>query len=196
MRHTNRTLIDLDALVTLFHHGIAKAHDLLHLGLPTALLHDRCRPGGPWQHLLPGILLLTPARPSRPQRIQAALTYAGDQALVTGLDALHLHGIHTIPATGPIHVLVPRHHQPDIPADLLITRTRTMPKPTLRKSFLTAPPARALSDAAHHLSPRALTPLLAEALKSGVSPTGLHTRGSPSLTAALATPPIPEQRGR
>ncbi|PRY42496.1 hypothetical protein [Umezawaea tangerina] len=196
MRNTNRTLIDLDALATLFHHGIARAHDLIQLGLSTALLHHRCRPGGPWQHLLPGILLLTPTRPSRPQRIQAALTYAGHQALVTGLDALHLHGIHTIPATGPIHVLVPLHQQPDIPVDLRITRTRTMPKPTLRKSFLTAPPARALSDAAEHLPPRTLTPLIAATLKSGVSPTALRTRGSPPLTAALATFPFPQPRRR
>jgi hypothetical protein len=195
MRPTNRTMVDLDALTTLFRHGVAGAPELIHLGLSTDLLHGRCRPGGPWQRLLPGILLLSGSPPTRVQRIQAALRYAGEDALLTGLDALHLHGLRAVPATGPVHVLVPHQRQLEVPPELRITRARHMPNPVLRKGFLTAPMARATLDAAVHLSREAITVVVAEALNAGMTPTDLDqvgARPNPEVRAVLSSlPPGP-----
>jgi hypothetical protein len=180
MHTTNRTLIDLDALATLFRHGVATVTELLHLGLSTPLLHLRCRRGGPWQRLLPGILLLSGSPPTRAQRVQAALRYAGPTALLTGLDALHLHGIHTVPAAGPVHVLIPHRRHLEAPPELRVTRTRTMPNPVLRNSFLTVPPSRAALDAARHLPPAAQRALLAETIRAGTAPADLHLKAVPA----------------
>lgn len=195
MHTTNRGLIDLDALSALFRHGVATVTELLHLGLSAALLHLRCRRGGPWQRLLPGILLLSGSPPTRAQRIQGALRYAGAHALLTGLDALHLHGIHTVPAAGPVHVLVPHRRQLDAPPEVRVTRTRTMPNPVLRSSFLTAPPSRAVLDAASHLPPEAQRAVLAQTIRAGTNPADLRPRASPTLQAALtaAQPTAPTE---
>ncbi|HEX6341735.1 hypothetical protein [Umezawaea sp.] len=194
MHPTNRTLIDLDALACLFRHGVATVTELLHLGLSSALLHLRCSHGGPWQNLLPGILLLSGSPPTRAQRVQAALRYAGPNTLLTGLDALHLHGIRTVPATGPVHVLIPHRRQVEAPPQLRVTRTRDMPNPVLRNDFLTVPPARAALDAALHLAPPAQRAVLAETIRAGTDPTELHPRGSPALKAALSDlPPGPTE---
>jgi hypothetical protein len=197
MRLSNRTLVDLDALATLFRHGVAGTPELIHLGLTTDLLHGRCRAGGPWQQLLPGVLLLSGSPPTRWQHIQAALRYAGEGALLTGLDALHLLGLRAVPATGPVHVLVPRQRQLDVPPELCITRARRLPNPVLRKGFLTAPLPRAVLDAALHLPRTAISAMLEEALNTGMNPADLNeagTRPNPEVRAALAAlPPGPGQ---
>ncbi len=194
MHTTNRTLIDLDALATLFRHGVATTTELLQLGLSSTLLHLRCRLGGPWQRLLPGVLLLSGSPPTRTQRVQGALRYAGPNTLLTGLDALHLHGIRTVPAAGPVHVLIPHRRQLEAPPEIRVTRTRGMPNPMLRNNFLTAPPSRAVLDAARHLPLAAQRAVLAETIRAGTDPTDLHPRGSPTLRAALtALPPGPTE---
>ncbi|MCS7478365.1 hypothetical protein ACFFQW_10105 [Umezawaea endophytica] len=194
MPPTNRTLIDLDALATLFRHGVATVVELLHLGLSSTLLHLRCGRGGPWQYLLPGILLLSGSPPTRTQRVQAALRYTGPHTLLTGLDALHLHGIRAVPATGPVHVLIHHRRRIQAPPELRVTRTRGLPNPMLRNNFLTAPPARAALDAARHLTPAAQRAVLAETIRAGTDPTTLHPRASPTVRAALtALPPGPTE---
>jgi len=194
MHTTNRTLIDLDALSALFRHGVATMSELLELGISSALLRLRCRRGGPWQHLLPGILLLSGSPPTRAQRVQAALRFAGPNTVLTGLDALHLHGIRTVPATGPVHVLVPHRRAIEAPPEIRVTRTRGLPDPVLRNDFLTAPPSRAALDAARHLPPAAQRAILAETIRAGTDPTTLNPRGSPTLQATLATlPPGPTE---
>ncbi|RKT56902.1 hypothetical protein [Saccharothrix australiensis] len=146
MHTTNRTTISLDALAALFPHHVATASDLLGLGLPQEELSARCRPGGPWQRVLPGILLLTGKPPSRPQLVQAALRYAGPGAQLTGADALQLHGMRAVPAAGPVQVLTTKPVEPT--PRVRAARVRRLPPPVLRKGFLTAPLARAAVDAA------------------------------------------------
>ncbi|NUT46259.1 MAG: hypothetical protein HOV94_02910 [Saccharothrix sp.] len=146
---THRTTIDLDALGGLFPHRVATASELLGLGLPGTELAVRCRPRGQWQHVLPGILLLSRTPPSRAQLVCAALRYGGPGTLLTGLDALQLHGMRALPATGPVQILVTRAVEAS--PKLRITRVRHPPPPVLRRGFLTAPPARAAVDAAKSL---------------------------------------------
>lgn len=147
-----RTTIDLDALGGLFPHRVATASELLSLGLPSGELAVRCRPQGPWQHVLPGILLLARTPPTRAQLVRAALRYGGPQTLLTGVDALQLHGLRALPATGPVQILVNRALEPA--AKVRITRVRRLPDPVLRRGFLTAPLARAAIDTAKALNQR------------------------------------------
>lgn len=144
MRHP----IDLEALGTLFDHRVAPLAALLHIGLTPPLVEQRCRPGGPWQRLLPGILLLSRAGPSRTQLVHAALMYAGEGAMLTAFDALCLHGMKSaIPLLGPIHVLAPRRSRAMGYAALRVEHTDRLPKPTIRRGFHTAPLERAAIDA-------------------------------------------------
>ncbi|GAB2986034.1 hypothetical protein [Saccharothrix stipae] len=152
MHTSSRTTIDLDALGGLFPHRVATTSELLGLGLPSEELAVRCRPHGPWQHVLPGILLLARTPPSRAQLVRAALRYGGPETLLTGLDALQLHGMRALPATGPVQILVNRPLEPA--AGVRITRTRRAPDPVLRRGFLTAPLAKAAVDAAKVLRSR------------------------------------------
>ncbi|MFI9009683.1 hypothetical protein ACIGNX_20875 [Actinosynnema sp. NPDC053489] len=171
MRTTNRTTIDLDALADLFPQRVATASELLALGLPTAELVARCRTGGPWQHVLPGILLLARTPPTRAQLVRAALRHGGPQALLTGVDALQLHGLRALPATGPVHVLVNRSLEPT--AKVRATRVRRLPDPVLRRGFLTVPLARAAVDTAKALRARDdVRAVLTEAVRHGGVPVG------------------------
>lgn len=45
-------------------------------GIPAAEVTERCRPGGPWQQVLPGIYLLHPGPPTSEDRLHAVLLYA------------------------------------------------------------------------------------------------------------------------
>lgn len=169
MRTSNRTTIDLDALGGLFPQRVATASELLGLGLPSGELAVRCRPQGPWQQLLPGILLLARTPPTRAQLVRAALRYGGPKTLLTGVDALQLHGLRALPATGPVQVLVDRPVEPT--ARVLITRIRHLPDPVLRRGFLTAPLARAAVDAARALRLRDdIRAVLTEAVRYGGVP--------------------------
>ncbi|MFJ6672554.1 hypothetical protein ACIQMJ_15715 [Actinosynnema sp. NPDC091369] len=176
MRTTNRTTIDLDALGGLFPQRVATASELLALGLPSAELALRCRPQGPWQHLLPGILLLSRTPPSRAQLVRAALRYGGPQTLLTGVDALQLHGLRALPATGPVQILVNRPLEPA--AKVRITRIRHLPDPVLRRGFLTAPLARAAADTARVLRlPDDIRAVLTEVVRHGGVPVSELRRG-------------------
>ncbi|HEX8870176.1 MAG TPA: hypothetical protein VF821_31225 [Lentzea sp.] len=144
MRHP----IDLEALGTLFGHRVAPVAALLHIGLTPSLVEQRCRPGGPWQRLLPGTLLLSRAGPSRTQLVHAALMYAGEGAVLTAFDALCLHGMKSaIPLLGPIHVLAPRRSRAMGYGALRVEHTDRPPKPVIRRGFHTAPLERAAIDA-------------------------------------------------
>ncbi|GAA2470281.1 hypothetical protein GCM10010406_02260 [Streptomyces thermolineatus] len=98
------------------HRRVVTARLLVEHGLPADVVADRCRPGGPWQELLPGVLLLHDLPPTPEDRLHAALLYAAPAEeepgeatdgtegsgpygggscapMVTGMAALALHGL-------------------------------------------------------------------------------------------------------
>src|SRR5690606_39378132 len=116
-------------LPVLTHHPPLSPRPLYHLAdvrrrvLPTAQLrahgvsaaetHEQCRPGGSWQQLLPGVVLLHPGPPTSEERLHAVLMYTArerstgvpvqpgrdtppvppyGETMITGLAALTLHG--------------------------------------------------------------------------------------------------------
>ncbi|MBC7274842.1 MAG: hypothetical protein H5T76_40100, partial [Streptomyces sp.] len=49
-------------------------------GMSAADIKARCIPGGPWQHLLPGVHLLHPGPPTSEERLHAVLLYAARES--------------------------------------------------------------------------------------------------------------------
>ncbi|CCH34163.1 hypothetical protein ABZ816_10100 [Actinosynnema sp. NPDC047251] len=186
--HTrDRTTIRLDALAGLFPHQVATATELIGLGLPNDEVTARCRPGGEWQHLLPGVLLLSRKPPNRPQWMQAALRHAGPHAQLTGVDALQLHGMRAVPVAGPVRVLSARPVDPS--PEVGVTRIRVLPPPVVRRGFLTAPLTRAAADAVRALLPDldAVRAVLTEVVRRGGVPVA-------DLARALARGAEPAQQ--
>ncbi|WP_446040327.1 hypothetical protein [Streptomyces sp. SID1121] len=58
-------------------HRVLSAARLREHGVAAARAAAQCRPGGPWQQLLPGVYLLHPGPPTSEERLHAVLLYAG-----------------------------------------------------------------------------------------------------------------------
>jgi hypothetical protein len=174
---TNRSLIDLDALSTLFTYRVAYVTDLLDLGLTIEAVQRRCLPDGPWQRLFPGVVLLSNQPPTRLQLVQGALRYTRG-SILTGHDALALHGIRSVSPDGLIHVLLSEPCFVRGRGKLRIERTPSPPKPVLRKGLLVAPLARAAIDAARRMTAHTevLTLFTEVVFKGGVRLDELNTQ--------------------
>jgi len=168
MRTTNRFLIDLDVLAELFPHQVATSTELVRLGLSGDSIRQRCEPGGPWRLLQPGIVLLHSAEPTRGQLVQAALRHAGTDAILTGADAVRLHGFRSVDLAGPVDLLVPRRRQVRSTGLVRTQRTGSLPEPRMRAGFPVAPLPMAVIDAARRMStPEAIHALLGEVVTAG-----------------------------
>ncbi|MFE9773120.1 hypothetical protein ACFYOV_15860 [Streptomyces sp. NPDC005931] len=161
-------------------------------GIPAAETGERCRPGGPWQQLLPGVVLLHPGPPTGAERLHAAVLYAarerttgvpaqpgGDpasappypEAVITGLAALTLHGFSSappLPTLNTVDVLVPRLRRLRSAGCARIVRTSSLPVPQQVGGVPVAPVPRALADAVAGLEDAgAVRRLLTEAVRAG-----------------------------
>ncbi|WP_049571257.1 hypothetical protein [Streptomyces sp. SBT349] len=153
---------------------VMTARELREHGVPPAVAHDRCRPGGPWQMPLPGVFLLRSGPPNAEETLHAVLRYTGgreDEAVVSGLAALALHGFASVPpanALDQVDVLVPRVRRLRSTGCARIVRTPRMPRPVRVGGFPVAPVPRALADAIARLpDPLTVRRLLAEAVRGG-----------------------------
>jgi hypothetical protein len=129
--------------------GVIRTADLLAAGVTNYALAARCRPSGPWQRLLPGVVLMSTGPPSRQQRLRAAVAYAGHGAVITGADALREQGI-TVPCPAEVLILVPSGRRLASRSYLTVERTTRPPEPVWRTGLPLAPVARATIDAARH----------------------------------------------
>lgn len=143
---TNQALVDLARLPRLFPHGVARAAELAALGLTDEHIHRCCGPDGPWRRLPDGVVLLSHSTPARTQRLQAALGMAAPGAVVTGREAMWLHGV-PLPPSGAIHLLVGGRSAERNDGSVAVERVRRLPEPQWRSGFPVAPLARATVDA-------------------------------------------------
>jgi hypothetical protein len=116
-------------------------------GMTSHAIAGRCRPSGPWQRVLPGVVLMTATRPTRRQRLRAAIAYGGPGSVVTGIDAMRAHDL-DIPAPPDVLVLVPSERRPTSRSYLTVERTTRLPRPVIRAGLPYAPLARATLDVA------------------------------------------------
>ncbi|MFD9893929.1 hypothetical protein ACFWY9_31665 [Amycolatopsis sp. NPDC059027] len=160
--------VDPELLVDNSKHGVIRAERLVELGVPRYTAYRRCRPDGPWQRLLPGVLSLYKTTPSREQMLAAAELYAGSAAVVTGSEACRAHRLRSIPGSGPVHVLTPHGCKVQSSGFVLIERTRRMPRPIKRAGMPVAPAARAVLDTVRRMSDlRSARALLSECVQRG-----------------------------
>jgi hypothetical protein len=201
-------------------------------GVSAATANERCRPGGPWQLLLPGVYLLHSGMPTSDERLHAALLYAGaedpqipaqqgvvaheprptaalpppvaapprtspvasspvlasavpdgqhragqrpsappEEAMITGLAALTLHGFAGAPslrAIDRIDVLVPRTRRLRSAGCVHIIRGDKLPEPEEITGLPVAPVPRALADTVARLDDAgAVRRLLVESVRNG-----------------------------
>jgi hypothetical protein len=149
-------------------HGAIKVATLAELGVLPRTAYRRCVPGGPWQRLLPGVVLLGNMTPTRRQLVEAALLYAGPDSVITGLESCRWHGLRDIPSEPQIHLLVPHDHKARCVDYVIVERTTRMPQRTVRDRVSLAPLARSVLDACRRIrSHGPVRALLAEAVQRG-----------------------------
>ncbi|MEW2389825.1 hypothetical protein AB0933_15890 [Streptomyces venezuelae] len=163
-------------------------------GVSAADAGTHCRPGGPWQQLLPGVCLLHPGPPTSEERLHGALLYAGRlparearavpsqpragephavyaDAMITGLAALALHRFSSAPpllSLDRIDVLVPRTRRLRSVGFTRLVRSAALPTPQQITGVPVAPVPRALADAVAQLADAgAVRRLLTEAVRGG-----------------------------
>ncbi len=96
--------------------------------------------------MLPGVVRLSSGPPTRDDYREAALVYAGPGAVLTGLDALDLHGLRRMPhPSGAVHVLIPPDRRRVGAGRVLTERTDRLPEVVAGRWPL-APVARAALD--------------------------------------------------
>ena len=147
---------------------VVAVEDLANLGMSTSTIAHRCRPEGPWQRLLPGVVLLHNGPITRDDRRRAAVVHCGAGTLITGLDALQLQGMARMPhPSGPVHVLLPADRRRAGAGRVLAERTDRLP-PAHPGRWPLAPPARAALDGSRRLTSRTeVRATLAEVVQRG-----------------------------
>ncbi|MFC4950418.1 hypothetical protein [Pseudonocardia sp. GCM10023141] len=147
---------------------IVRVTDLEELRIGRSTVAARCRAGGPWRRLLPGIVALHNGPPTRDDRRRAALLYAGPGAVLTGLDALQPHGMERMPSpSGPVHLLVPADRRRVGAGRVLVERTENLPVAELGRWPL-APIQRVALDFTRRTSDRnEVRSALAEVVQRG-----------------------------
>jgi hypothetical protein len=130
-----------------FDRRVVRTRELEDLGLSRQTISHRCRAGGPWRSLCPGIVLLYNGPPTRDDRRHGALLLGGKSAVITGLDALELHGMDRVPRPhGPVPVLVPEQRRRVAYGGLVaVIRTDRLPEPSAGR-WPIAPLHRAVID--------------------------------------------------
>lgn len=181
-----------------FPDGVASARQLVAAGVPERTVYNRCRDGGPWRRLLPGIVLLSNGEPTLDQLVRAALLFGGPQALLTGVEACRRHGLRRGPARQAVDrgrpkiaVLVPDSRQLRSTGFVEVSRTSRMPPAHVRNGIPLTPIVRACADAVRSLDSAAeITELMSDAVQRGLCTVGQLAaelaEGSRRLTATPA----------
>lgn len=147
-----RSSVDFDLLGAVFPDGVAPRAALLELGVSASGIQRRCRPGGPWRRVIPGVVLLHGGPPTRYQLARAALVHAGPGGLITGLEGARRHGVKQTPRDNRIHVLIPHERKVATRAFAVVERTIHLPDPIFRQGLPLAPLPRAIIDAARRMN--------------------------------------------
>lgn len=163
-----RSAIDAHLLGDVFPDLVAPRPALVEMGIPSSSITHRCRPGGPWRRLIPGVVQLHNGDPTRRQLAIAALIHSGGGVL-TGVDCAARHGLRRTPKDNRVHVLIPHRRKVASSGFVVVERTIRMPEATTREGLPLAPLARAIIDAAHRMrGVDDIRAMVAEAVQRGM----------------------------
>jgi len=127
--------------------GVVRSSELRRLGMGASTITHRCRAGGPWQRLLPGIILVSNGSATLSQQIRAALLYGGGGALLTGGAALRRRGVRQMLDGQRLHILIPHRRHRVSTGFVVVERTTRLPNHRNVEGVPCAPIARAAIDA-------------------------------------------------
>jgi hypothetical protein len=141
--------------------GLITAAQLAEIGVHTGTTSRRSL-GGMWTRVLPGVHLVDGGQPSRLQRERAALLYAGNPSLITGLTGCRHFGVRALglqhyrddrsDTPEPVHTLIPHDRRRSSHGFVRAERTHRFPIEVVRRNGLAlAPLPRAVGDAARRL---------------------------------------------
>lgn len=116
-------------------------------GLTRASVEHRLRAGGRWQVVLPAVYATFTGDLTTSQRWIAALLYGGPNCLLGGATAAALHGLHQLPKSRLVHLLLPHTTRRSNRAFVRIRRTISMPRPLFFDELRAVPVERAVIDA-------------------------------------------------
>jgi len=148
--------------------GVVTRRQLREVGVSDAAIDGRCAAGGPWQRLLPGVVLLRNGYPSTLERSAAALAYGGPTSMITGCVGLDSFGYGTNGSSGEVHLLLPAEMRRASVSFVRAERTWRLPEPITKGSIRVAPLVRSLVDATRAARSEArCVALLTEVLQRG-----------------------------
>jgi hypothetical protein len=189
-----RCKIDEEKLAKLLQPGcsVATHAELQATGVPRSTITFRIGVTGPWQRILPGVVLAHRGTPTMFERRLAAQKYGGEDSVITGLDALAEFGVRSAKKHRPdrVHVLINHKRQRTSHGFALVTRTRYLPNFIEVRGLRCAAMARALVDACRQLTQlNDVRELVADVVqKHGVKPTDilLEVKAAARQRTALA----------
>ena len=150
------------------HDHIFARGELVGTVFPQTTVDRHCRPGGPWQRPLPGVVATHNGPLTDLQRQRAALVYAGQGSMLTGWAALGLYQIRAAVRTVRVDVLVAHERRRRTCGFARLHRSRRLPVPTRVRGLPVVPPARAAADLlADPPGERQLRALLHELVQTG-----------------------------
>ncbi|AOW93785.1 hypothetical protein BFN03_17070 [Rhodococcus sp. WMMA185] len=138
---------DLSATTAISRDGVIRAATLERLGVAKGTISARCNDGGPWQRILPGVVLLHNGPPTTLQRNLAALEYGGPDSILSGHAALAALGYAQSASRNEVLLLIPNTRHRRDTSYVRVERTWRMPEPIGRGLLRVAPHARCLLDA-------------------------------------------------
>jgi hypothetical protein len=148
---------------------VATHAQLVAAGVAISTVTNRIQPSGPWQRLLPGVVLAHSGTATVRERILGALAYVGDGAVITGATALAQYGVRAAPREPTVRLLQPQTRQRSSYNYLAVSRTQRLPDRVMRRGLPLAPVARALVDACREMSNLdAVRELVAEVIQRGM----------------------------
>jgi hypothetical protein len=130
--------------------GVATHRQLRGLGLTGSAITYQIRPGGPWQRLLPGVVLAHRGVPTRRELLLGAVAFAGEGAVVSGADALRAAGAQGVGDSVTVLVLVRADRQKRSFGHVRLERTKRLPDAVVRDGVGFAPVPRAVIDLCRH----------------------------------------------
>jgi hypothetical protein len=161
-------LAALDALIRTRERVVTHA-ELVGMGLNLSTVCHRIRREGPWQRAHPGVVITHSGTATERELHLAALAYAGEGAVLTGLSGLRVLGVRAAATQRGRHVLVPHTRRKQARPGLVVERTRNLPHPVTRQRLPVAPVARCVVDACRQLDDLvAVRALVAEVVQRGL----------------------------
>jgi hypothetical protein len=124
---------------------VARTAVLVGIGMRPETIAVRVR-AGVWQRPFRGVIIMQSGPPSREQLIRAAELYCGDDAVLTGIEAVRRHGLHRLPSGDELHFLVPEDRRRLGAVGLVVERTENLPPAVERDGVRVAPLDRAVLD--------------------------------------------------